>query len=265
MRWHTLIAAWKRASADHLPLIAAGVAFYGFLSLFPALIAGISMYGLIASPETVTAQSAHLTEALPADAASLVSGQMQAIASTAGGSLGAGMVVALLAAMWSASTGIGNLVSGLNIAFGCTDRRDFLRRKLLALALTLGAMVFVPVTIALVAAASPVLDRVGPWRWPVDVGRWLLLFAAVVAALTVLYRLAPDRQITASRGGTLAAAAIWLVASVGLSTYIDNFGSYSKTYGTLAGVAALLLWLWVGAYAVLFGAVLETMLETTGS
>ncbi|MEO6471256.1 MAG: YihY/virulence factor BrkB family protein [Aeromicrobium sp.] len=261
----TLITAWKRASHDQVPLLAAGVAFYGFLALFPAIIAGILLYGLVASPATVAEQSAKLTDALPSDAASLVAGQMEAISSTAGGSLGIGLVIAILVAIWSASGGIGNLVTAINDVFGCEETRGFVRRKAIALGLTLGAIVFIVFAIGLVAFAPAVFDTVdgiAPIRWLLEIGRWALLLGSVACALNVLYRVAPDRDSAHTpRSGVLAATAIWLIASLGFSLYVDNFGSYGKTYGALAGVVALLLWLWVSAYAVLFGAEIETVLS----
>lgn len=261
-----LIAAWKRASHDQIPLLAAGVAFYGFLALFPALIAGILVYGLVVSPQTVADQSAQLTDALPSDAASLVSGQMQAISSTAGGSLGFGLVIAVLLAVWSASGGIANLVTAINQAFGCEETRGFIKRKAIALGLTAGAIVFVIIMIGLVAVAPIVFDTVddiAAIRWLLEIARWILLVGAIAGALTVLYRVAPDREgIHTSRPGVVAATAIFLIASLGFSLYVDNFGSYGKTYGALAGVVALLLWLWVSAYAVLFGAEIEAVLTS---
>ena len=261
-----LITAWKRASKDQVPLLAAGVAFYGFLSLFPALIAGVLLYGLVVSQQTVADQSAQLTDALPSDAASLVSGQMEAISSTAGGSLGIGLLAAVLVALWSASGGIGNLVTALNLAFEFEETRGFIKRKALALGLTLGAILFVIVMIGLVAVAPIVfdsIDDIGAIRWLLEIARWVILIGAIAGALTVLYRIAPDRKgVQTSGTGVIAATAIWLVASLGFSLYVDNFGSYGKTYGALAGVVALLLWLWVSAYAVLFGAEIEAVLAS---
>lgn len=261
-----LITAWKRASKDQVPLLAAGVAFYGFLSLFPALIAGVLLYGLVVSQQTVADQSAQLTDALPSDAASLVSGQMEAISSTAGGSLGIGLLAAVLVALWSASGGIGNLVTALNLAFEFEETRGFIKRKALALGLTLGAILFVIVMIGLVAVAPIVfdsIDDIGAIRWLLEIARWVILIGAIAGALTVLYRIAPDRKSVETSGtGVIAATAIWLVASLGFSLYVDNFGSYGKTYGALAGVVALLLWLWVSAYAVLFGAEIEAVLAS---
>lgn len=260
----TLIAAWKRSSHDQVPLLAAGVAFYGFLSLFPAIIAGVLLYGLVASPATVAEQSGRLTDTLPSDAASLVSGQMESITSTAGGSLGIGLVIAILVALWSASGGVGNLATAINEAFGCEETRGFVKRKAIALGLTLGAVAFVIVAIGLVAVAPALFDAVddiAPLRWLFEIARWIVLFLVIAGALTVLYRVAPDRQGHTARSGVVVATIIWLVASLGFSLYVDNFGSYGKTYGALAGVVALLLWLWVSAYAVLFGAELEAAIS----
>jgi len=261
-----LITAWKRSSRDQVPLLAAGVAFYGFLALFPAIIAGVLLYGLVASPATVAEQSGKLTDTLPSDAASLVSGQMESITSTAGGSLGIGLVIAILVALWSASGGIGNLITAINAAFECEETRGFIKRKALALGLTLGAVVFVVIAIGLVAVAPAVLDSlhdVAALRWLYEIARWVVLFLVIAGALSVLYRVAPDRGDDARtpRAGVIVATIIWLIASLGFSLYVDNFGSYGKTYGTLAGVVALLLWLWVSAYAVLFGAVLESVIS----
>lgn len=266
MSLKTLISAWKRASKDQIPLLSAGVAFYGFLSLFPAIIAGVLLYGLVVSQQTVSDQSARLTDALPADAASLVSGQLESISSTAGGSLGIGLVLAVLVALWSASGGIGNLVTALNAAFDCEESRGFVKRKALALGLTLGAIVFVIVVFSLVAVAPVLFDSVDQFaaiRWMLEIVRWVVLIGSIAGGLAVLYRVAPDRGGGATpRSGILAATAIWLVASLGFSLYVDNFGSYGKTYGALAGVVVLLLWLWVSAYAILFGAEIEAVLTS---
>lgn len=261
----TLVNAWKRSSHDQVPLLAAGVAFYGFLALFPLIIAGVLLYGLVASPATVAKHSAQLADALPADAASLLTGQMQVITSTADGSLGVGLVLAVAVALWSAAGGVGNLVAAINKAFGCEETRGLIRRKSLALGLTVGAVFFIISAISLVAVAPALFDTfagAASLRWLFEIARWLVLLVLVGGVLAVLYRVAPNREVDhLPRGGVLSATAIWLIASLGFSLYVDNFGSYGKTYGALAGVVALLLWLWVSAYAVLFGAVIESTIE----
>jgi len=263
----TALSAWKRASAQQAPLLAAGVAFYAFLALFPAMIAAVLAYGLVADPLSIARQSDRIAEHLPADAASLVTGQMEAVASTDSRSLGIGLVLALVLALYSASGGVGNLITAVNLMFGFEETRGFVKRKLLAFGLTLAAIVFMALTLALVAVVPAVLDAtidVPGLRIALEAGRWLLLLVGVVVGIAVLFRVAPDRPDEAPRlvgKGVLIASALWLMVSVGFSLYVDNFGSYGKTYGALAGVVVLLLWLWTGTYALLLGSAIEAVRE----
>jgi membrane protein len=259
--------AWKEAQADQIPLIAAGVAFYSFMALFPALIAGLLLYGLVRSPAEIQAQAADWTKTLPSDAASLITDQLKTLAESDHQSLGIGLVVALALALWSAAGGVGNIVTAVNIAYDEEETRGFVKRKALALGLTVGAIVFVVLILGLVAVAPAVLDHVvgsGPARWGLELGRWLLLIVAMNTVLAVLYRLAPDRADAKFRWvsvGAATATLVWLVASVAFSVYVDNFGSYGKTYGALAGVVVLLLWLWMTMFVVLLGAELNAEAE----
>ena len=255
--WQILRRAWAESKKDQVPLLAAGVAFYSFMALFPAMIAAITLYGLVADPATVARQADKLTSAMPSDAASLVTRQMKALADSPHQSLGLGLVIALLLALWSAAGGVGNIVTAINIAYDEEERRGFVRRKLLSLGLTLGAIVFVVVAIVLVGVAPAVLHSLvggGPARWGF---RWFALLAGISLALAVLYRYAPDRDEPKFRWvsvGAAVASVIWLVASLGFSLYVAHFSSYSKTYGALAGVVVLLLWLWITNFIVLLGA-----------
>lgn len=259
--------AWAEAKLDQVPLLAAGVAFYSFLSLFPAMIAAVTIYGLVASRETVARQTEAIAEALPRDAASIITDQMEAIASQPEQSLGLGLIIALVLALWSASGGVGNIVTAVNVAYDEEETRGFVKRKLLSLAFTLGAVLFVAVAVGLIAVVPPMLDELFPSgviHWTIQIGRFALLAAAVAAALAVLYRFAPDRdnpRFSWVSVGATVATVIWLIASVGFSVYVDNFGSYGKTYGALAGVAVLMLWLWITAYIVLLGAEINAEAE----
>lgn len=259
--------AWREAKSDQVPLLAAGVAFFSFLAMFPALIAAVMLYGLVRDPADVQRQIESLSDTLPADASSLVSTQLEAITSTSSGSLGIGLLVSLLLALWSASGGVGNIMSAVNIAYDEEETRGFVKRKALSLALTLAAIVFVVVAISLVAAAPAVLDSLvgaGPVRWGLEAARWLGLLAAMAFALAVLYKVAPDRddaRFSWVSVGAVVATVVWLVASLGFSLYVDNFGSYNKTYGALAGVVVLLIWLWLTMYVVLLGAEINAEAE----
>ncbi|MGI8993121.1 MAG: YihY/virulence factor BrkB family protein [Nocardioidaceae bacterium] len=252
--------AWAEAKTDQVPLLAAGVAFFGFLSLFPAIIAAVMTYGLVANPRQIRDQISGVTDAMPKDARSLVMGQIDTITSTPQQSLGIGVVVALALALWSASGGVGNLISAVNLAYDEEETRGFVRRKALALGMTLGAIIFALVAIGLVAVAPAVFDALGlstAGRLIAEVVRWVLLLALVMAALAVVFRVAPDRDAPKFAWvtiGAIIATVIWLIASLGFSFYVDNFGSYSKTYGSLAAVVVMLLWLWITCYIVLLGA-----------
>jgi membrane protein len=243
-----------------VPLLAAGVAFFSFLALFPAIIAAVTTYGLVADPAQMRSQVEGLTGAVPEAARELLMDQLRQLANAPQQSLGLGLVISLALALWSASGGVGNLITAVNLAYDEEDNRNFIKRKALALGLTLAAIVFMLLAIGLVAVAPAVFDALGLstlWLVVFQIGRWILIVILVAVALAVLYRLAPDRQDAQMRWvstGAVVATVLWLLASLAFSLYASNFSSYSKTYGSLAGVAVMLLWLWITSYAVLLGA-----------
>jgi membrane protein len=259
--------AWAENNADNMPIIGGGVAFFAFLAIFPALIATISIYGLVASPETVTRQIESLSDQLPKDAQSLLSAQLTGITQNSGGALTLSLVISILAALWSASGGTGNLITAVNLAYDEVETRSFIKRKALALGLTLGAIVFILITFALVAVVPAVLGSL-----PLGVAgtilaqvvRWVLLLGVVAGSLAVLYRVAPDRDAPRFRWvslGSVVVTVIWAVVSLLFSLYVDNFGSYDKTYGAIAGVIVLMLWLYLTCYLVLLGAEINSEME----
>jgi membrane protein len=259
--------AWKEAKKDAVPLLAAGVAFYAFLAIVPTLIALILLYGLVSSPEQVQQQVAEFGSALPTEAERLLEEQMKSLVETSDRALGIGLIVAVLLALWSASGAISNLITALNVAYDEEDERGFVKSRLLALGLTLGAIIFMILAIALVAALPVILDQLDLPGWlkaVIQGGRWIGLVIAVIVALAVLYRLGPDRNAPKFRWvsiGAIVATILWVIGSVVFSLYVDNFGSYGKTYGTLAGVVVLLLWLWLSSYAALLGAEVNAEME----
>lgn len=259
--------SWAENKADNMPIIAAGVAFFGFLAIFPALIAAVSLYGLIASPTTVASQVENISSSLPSSAADLIRQQLTSITQTSGGALTVGLVISILAAVWSASGGVGNLMTAVNIAYDEVETRGFVKRKATALGLTLGAIVFVLVALALVAVLPVLLDHLplGPVGTVLtQVARWVLLVAVMAGGLSVLYRVAPDRDSPRFRWVSLGSVVItvaWVVVSLLFSFYVNNFGSYSKTYGAIAGVIVLMLWLYLTCYLVLLGAEINAETE----
>src|SRR5687768_10402265 len=141
--WQVVRRAFKESKADNVSMLAGGVTFFAFLALFPALIATLTLYGLVADPETVSSQVGQLSAALPEQAQPLIEGALTSLAGPAGGALSLGLIVSLLAALWSASSGTSNLISAVNIAYDEEETRNFLKLRGTALALTLGAIVFV--------------------------------------------------------------------------------------------------------------------------
>ena len=256
---------WAEAKTDQVPLLAAGVAFKAFLALFPALLALVLIYGLVADPSTIATQVGDLTSALPADARSLITDQLQTLSAN-GGKAGIGAVVSILIALWSTSSGVGNLVTAVNIAYDETDDRSFVKKRLIALALTVGAIVFMVLMLALVAAVPAILTQVDNPVLGIGLQavRWILTVVVISVALAVLYRIAPDRDAPKMRWvsvGAAVATVLWLIASVGFSQYVAHFGNYAKTYGALAGIVVVLLWLWITCYAILLGAEINAEAE----
>jgi len=233
--WQVTRRAFKESSDDNVSILAGGVAFFAFLAIFPAIIAAITLYGLIADPADVARQIESLSGMLPQETQPLIAGQLNSVVQSSGGALGFSLIVSLLAALWSASSGTGNLIQAVNLAYDEKESRGFLKVKGTALALTLGAIVFVLITLTLVAVVPPVLDAlqlglVG--RITAQVVRWALLVALVVGALAVVYRVAPDRDAPRFlwvSTGALVAAGLWILGSVLFSLYVNNFGSYNKT------------------------------------
>jgi membrane protein len=256
--WQILRRAWAEAKADQVPLLAAGVAFFGFLSVFPAIVAAVLAYGLIADPVQIRNQAEDLAKAMPASGRDLLLQQIDSLTSAPGRSLGIGVAVAVLVALWSASGGIGYLITAVNLAYDEEETRGFVRRKVLALGLTLGAIVFVLLAVTLFSVGAAIGNDVAePVRYALVALRLVLALVLISVALGVIYRIAPNREAPQVRWvsvGAGVATVIWLIASIGFSVYVETFGSYAKTYGSLAAVVVLLLWLWLTAYAVLLGA-----------
>jgi membrane protein len=259
--------SWAENKADNMPIIAGGVAFFGFLSIFPALIATISIYGLVASPDDVTRQIEDLSAALPSEAQGLLEAQLTSITENSGGALTIGLVVSILAALWTASGGVGNLITAINLAYDEVETRNAIRLKLLSLGLTLSAIVFVLTMFVLVAVVPAVLTAlplgvVGTVL--AQVARWTLLLGVFTGSLAVLYRVAPDRDAPQFRWvnlGSLIVTIVWVLVSLAFSVYVDNFGSYDKTYGAIAGVIVLMLWLYLTCFLVLLGAEINSEAE----
>jgi membrane protein len=215
----------------------------------------------------VARQVEELSAQLPQSAAELIGDQLSAIVENDSGSLTVGLVVSILGALWSASGGMSNLITAVNLAYDEVETRNFIKLKALSLLLTLGGIVFVLITFGLIAVVPVVLDALplGPVGTILaQVLRWLLLLVVFTGALAVVYRVAPDRDAPRLRWvslGSIFVTVVWALISVGFALYVDNFGSYDKTYGAIAGVIVLMLWLYLTCYLVLLGAEINSEVE----
>ncbi|MCK6550179.1 YihY/virulence factor BrkB family protein [Myxococcota bacterium] len=257
----------EQLDADNIGIVAAGVAFYAFLSIFPALTALVSIYGLVADPADVERNVAGLAGVLPKEALSILGDQLHGLASTQTGALGVGAIAGILLAIWSASKGVKALMTALNIAYGERERRGFLRVNATALGLVVAGLVAALLSLGAIVAIPIVLDLSSAPGWLEDlvhVVRWPILAAAIVAVLTVVYRYGPSRdrpRWTWVSWGSGLSTISWLVASIAFSIYVANFGDYNESYGTFGAIVVLLMWLFISAYVVLLGAELNAELE----
>jgi membrane protein len=270
------LAGWKdilvrtagESSKDNVGLVAAGVAFYAFLALVPLMGATVLTYGLVASPETVVKNMTALTSVLPAEAAGLIGEQLMNVVKTSGGKKGLGLLLALAIALFGARNAAGAIITALNIAYDEEEKRGFIKVTLLALAITFAAVILAIVAILAITALRLLAELI-PGAPPfvlllIRIGTAVLIFAGAAAAVATLYRYAPSREKakwTWITPGTALAALGWLLLSVAFGYYASHFANYSATYGSIAGVVALLTWTYLSSYILLFGAELNSEFE----
>ncbi len=257
----------KEMQEDNVPLAAAGVAFYGFLAAVPALAALVSIYGLFATPRQVGSRVNDLFGALPEDARRLLSNQLKAIAGGSSAGLSLTAAVGILLSLWSASSGMAHLMQAVNLAYGEKHTRKFLKQRAMALGLTVGSLVVVIAAVTAMTVFPAALGATSlptPLRALLNVAGWLVLALLFVVGLSVLFRYSPERDEPKWRWvtpGALVGLALWVTASVLFQVYAANFSSYNKTYGALAGVVLLLMWLFLSGLAVLVAAEINAELE----
>ncbi|MFX0544447.1 YihY/virulence factor BrkB family protein [Roseovarius sp. S1116L3] len=252
---------------DHVGLIAAGVAFYALLAIFPALTALLAIGGLMLEPSQIVNQLQTFSEVMPEQVASIILDQAEEVAGSREGGLGLAAVLGILLALYSASKGVGSLIEGLNVAYDEEEERGFIWLKVITFGLTIALILGVIVAMVLMMAVPAALAfvQLGPVvEMAVTAGSWLLLLIMLSVALTFLYRFGPDRDRPEWRWtspGSTVACVVWLIASIGFAIYAANFGSYNESFGSLGGAIVLLMWLWISAYIVLMGAELNAEME----
>jgi membrane protein len=265
--WAILKRTWAQMSEDNVSMLAGGVAFFAMLSIFPALTAMVSLYGLIADPRSVEQQVAALGTVLPPEALGIISTWLHNLVQGPPQKFGISLIVSVALALWSARAGTGMLMTAVNICYGEKETRNFIRFNLQALALTVGLILFGILALALVAVMPVVLNFLPlpeTWRTTLALVRWPILAGLVSVALAVVYRYAADRADPKWRWvtpGSVLVTVLWIAASMGFSVYVSSFGNYDQTYGSLGAVIILLFWFYITAYVILAGAELNAEIE----
>jgi membrane protein len=257
----------RQIKEDKLSIIAAGVAFYGLLAVFPGLVALVGIYGLVADPAQIERQMSAVSAMLPPQAAEVLLTQLHDLASTDRTALGFGAIAGLLLALWSASAAVRTLMEALNVAYDEEESRGFIRFYGTALLLTLAGIVGVILAIGLVVALPAVLGLAGPSS-VVDIllriVRWPILALLAIVGFAVVYRYGPSRREPRWRWvswGATVAVALWIVGSALFSLYVTRFGNYNETYGAAGAVVILLMWFLLSSYAILIGAEINAEME----
>ncbi|HXR31869.1 MAG TPA: YihY/virulence factor BrkB family protein [Solirubrobacterales bacterium] len=248
---------------DNLSDWAAALTYYGLLSLFPALIALVSLVGLVGDPKETTKTLTEIITSLgPESAAQTFSGPIESLTSNRS-TAGFALVLGLAVALWSASGYVGAFMRASNIIYETPEGRPFWKLRPLQLLVTF-VMVLLTAIVALgLVMTGPVVEAVAEpiglsdtavTVW--DLAKWPVLVALVITMIGILYYASPNVRLRGFKWvtpGSLVAVVIWALASAAFALYVANFGSYDKTYGTLGGLVALLVWFWITNLAILFG------------
>jgi membrane protein len=260
----TLKRTATEARDDNITDWAAGLTYYAVLSLFPAMIALISILGLVVDPATITRVITDVVSQLgPSSAVDTFKGPIEQISSNRSGAL-LGLVVGVAVAIWTASGYVGAFMRASNAIYEREEGRPFYILRPFQLLVTLVLVLMAALVVLALVVSGPVAEAIGSavglgdtavMVW--DIAKWPVMLVVVMVMLAVLYWSSPNAKPAGFRWvspGSVLAVVVWVVASAGFAFYVGNFGSYNKTYGALAGVIVFLVWMWITNLAVLLGA-----------
>jgi membrane protein len=247
--------------------LAAQLAYYFFLSLFPALLCLVALASLFPLQHFTDDVIRLLQPVAPSEAIAIIQNQMLAIANSDDTGL---LSLGLLGALWSSSAAMGAVVSAMNRAYDIEDSRPWWKVRLTAILLTIGLAIFILVSLTLVVAGPALADKAAQWlglgqafAWTWKILQWPIVFMLVSTGIGLVYYYAPDAEqewvwITP---GSLLAAVLWLIGSLGFRMYVVNFGNYEGTYGAIGGIIVLLLWFYLTGLVIVIGAEMNAEIE----
>jgi membrane protein len=262
-----VLATLKRTATefqeDNLSDWAAALTYYGLLALFPSLIAMVSLIGIFGDPKSTTQSLTEIiTEIGPQSGAETFKGPIESITKSSG-TAGVALVLGLAVALWSASGYVGAFTRASNVIYETPEGRPFWKLRPLQILVTLALIVLMALLALGLVLTGPVVSAiagpiglsdtaVGVW----NIAKWPVMAALFIFMVDVLYYATPNVKLRGFKwvtAGSLVAIVAWAIASALFALYVANFGSYNKTYGTLGGLIALLVWFWISNLAILFG------------
>ncbi|QYA24243.1 YihY/virulence factor BrkB family protein [Gramella sp. MT6] len=258
---------WHEMKVDHVQIVSAGVAFYFFLSIFPTIVAAISIYSLVLDPSQIEAQISRLDLIMPPKAFGMISDILDPVIQQTRKEIGWGLIISILISIWSANKGTNALFQGVNIAYDQPENRNIVKKNLITLLFTLGGLVLGLISLLIVIFFPLLIDKIG---FPTQIEktltwfRWVILGLILISTLSMVYKIAPNRRSPRFRWvswGAILGTILWLAGSMLFSWYVGNFGSYDDLYGSFAAVAILMLWLFLTAFIVLMGAEINSEME----
>ncbi len=265
--WDVLKRVYAGFNDDRLMTEAAGVTFYTLLAIFPAMATLVSLYGLIADPATVNDQLQSLQGVVPGGGLDIITQQVKALTANPKQALGFAFATGLLTSLWSSNQGIKGLFDALNVVYHEKEKRGIVKRTLVTLAFTFGAIVFIILAMTAIVVVPIVFNYFGFGDWAstlLSAARWPALLVVLAVFLSAVYKFGPSREQARWKWvswGSAVATLLWLAGSAGFSYYVANFGSYNKTYGSLGAAIGFMTWIWISSIIVLLGGELNAELE----
>lgn len=266
--WKAILTNVKdQIGKNNVIIVSAGVGFFGFLAIFPGIMALVSIFGLTMDPQLIDDQLSKISSMVPEEVYGIIEKRVENFINTTGNTLGWGTAFGILFGIWSANKGTKSLFTGVDIAYRSKSKRGLIKQNALTLLFTFGAIILLIISVVLIVAFPAIVDKIGlstimqnilSWM------RWLIMALISVFCISLIYIFAPVRprqRVKWVLTGASVATLLWLLASWGFSYFISNFGNYGEIYGSLSAVVVLMLWLYLSSLIILLGAELNSEIE----
>lgn len=261
--WRTL----QQVGNDRVTLVAAAVTYYMLLSMFPAMTAFVSVYGLFVDPQIVTSHVSLLSNIVPSGGLDIIRGELTRLAESGGTELSFALLISLGLALWSSSAAVRALFEAMNVAYGEREKRNFFVVSALSFLFILGGIVAGAAVVAIVVVIPVVIGFIGLGtgpEWLIQGAAYLVLVIILLGGVALLYRYGPSRNRAKWRWitpGAVACVVGLLIVSALFSWYAANFANFDKTYGSLGALIGLLTWIWISMNLIIIGAELDSEVE----